>query len=66
MDENERQITAKALLGRGMAARTADTIKLRQLYGQENADAQINGKEFPSFEVWAQQYRQPEPTAIEK
>lgn len=61
MDENERQMMARQLLGRGMAGQTADTMQLRQMYQKQNIEAQMNGQEFPPFEVWAQQMRQPQP-----
>lgn len=60
MDDDQRQIMARALLGTGAAGKTADTMSLRQEYGRQNAEAQMNGKDFPSFDVWAQQMRQPQ------
>lgn len=60
MDENERQIAARALLGRGTVGHASDTVKLRREWERQNIDAQMNGQEFPSFDVWSQQMRQPQ------
>lgn len=59
MDENQRQIMARALLGGGAAGQASDTTNLRQRWEQQNVQAQMNGQEFPSFDVWSQQFMQP-------
>lgn len=36
-----------------------DLVRLRILYGQQNAQAQMDGQEFPSFEQWLANMQQP-------
>lgn len=60
MDESQRLIAARALLGQGVAGRAADVRSLREKHGQLNAEAQMNGQAFPSFQEWAKEFTQPE------
>jgi endonuclease YncB( thermonuclease family) len=56
MDNNARNMLARALLGNGMAGKTADISQLYPQYQQAQIEAQINGQPLPPFEQWAQQF----------
>jgi len=58
MDDSQRIITARALLGQGVAGQAADIRKLREMYGKQNVEAQMNGQSLPSFEEWAKDFTQ--------
>jgi hypothetical protein len=60
VDESQRLIAARALLGQGVAGQAADIRSLRQRHGKESAEAQMNGQSFPSFEEWSKEFMQTE------
>ena len=56
MEDDQRKLMARALLGQGMAGQTADLQKLMPIYQQQSMQAQVNGQPMPQFQEWAQQF----------
>lgn len=42
------------MLGSGMAGQGADTMQLKQIYDQQQIEAQMTGQPLPPFEQWVQ------------
>ena len=57
MDTSFRDKLARALIGTGMAGKTADTEKLYPIYQQQKLQAMQQGQDIPPFDVWAKTYQ---------
>lgn len=57
MDQDSRNMLARALLGTGMAGQAADDLRLRPKYDSLLSD----GAELPPYNVWKQLQQQMQP-----